>query len=568
MEIIVKENRELIIKNPENTQNENDVQTINLIVPERYEDFDKKIAFVTEKGVKWGLVENNTYKLERSITKFENVLIYVWLTKEDQDFRSVEEALTFNKNHKVDGEITPEEQTDMERVISILESEITKTENLESQVDGKLEEIDTAIENINTAIQETENLDLDAEKVNKTTTVTITKKDGIEKSVSIQDGQDGADLQFMWQGTSLGIKTEEQEEYTFVDLQGVQGPAGPQGEPFTIKKTYSSIAEMNADFNNMQLGDYVMIATTVEVEDNAKLYTRGASQWIFITDFSGATGIRGETGLTPNIQIGTVTQGSSFSVTRTGTNENPILNFTLVKGDKGDKGEQGDDYVLTQQDKQDIAGLVDAPVDDVQINGTSIVENGVANVPIASPNALGTVKIGREGGIFGIRMVGLPGYEGEICVNKADASTSKAGRSEYKPITPSLQHAAAFYGLAKAAGDTTQSQSSNAVGNYTEDAKSKISEMLNGSVSVSGTTPTIVAKSGIRYVCGEVATLDFTPSQTGICDVVFTSGATATVLTVPSTIKWANGFDPTALDANTTYELNIMDGLGVACAWT
>ena len=41
--------------------------------------------------------------------------------------------------------------------------------------------------------------------------------------------------------------------------------------------------------------------------------------------------------MTPSIQIGTVTQGSSFNVTRTGTNENPILNFTLVKGDKGEK---------------------------------------------------------------------------------------------------------------------------------------------------------------------------------------------------------------------------------------
>lgn len=87
-------------------------------------------------------------------------------------------------------------------------------------------------------------------------------------------------------------------------------------------------------------------------------------------------------------------------------------------------------------------------------------------------------------------------------------------------------------------------------------------------VNVSGTTPTITAQADYRYVCGEVATLDFTPSATGICDVVFTSGATATVLTVPSTIKWANGFDPTSLEANTTYEINIMDGLGVCCAWT
>jgi len=565
MKIIVKENRELIIKNPESTQNENDVQTIYLTVPEQYEDFDKKIAFVTEDGVKWGIVLDNIYNLERSITKFENVSVFVWLTKGEQDFRSAEEPLHFNKNHKVDGEITPEEQTDMERVISILESEITKTENLESQVDGKLEEIDTAIENINTAIQETENLDLDAEKVNKTTTVTITKKDGIEKSVSIQDGQDGADLQFIWQGTSLGIKTTDQQEYTFVNLQGVQGPAGPQGEPFTIKKTYTSIAEMNADFNNMQLGDYVMIASTVEIEDNAKLYTRGASQWIFITDFSGATGIRGETGLTPNIQIGTVTQGSSFSVTRTGTNENPILNFTLVKGDKGDKGEQGeqgDDYVLTAQDKEEIAGMVDVPVDDVQVNGTSIVENGIANVPVASNATLGVVK--SRVGDNGIQIFGN-GFLGTYVASDNDV---KNGIHSYRPIAPNREHSATFYGLAKAAGDTSQSASSNAVGNYTEDAKSKISEMLGGSVSVSGTTPTIVAKSGIRYVCGEVATLDFTPSEKGICDVVFTSGATATVLTVPSTIKWANGFDPTSLDANTTYELNIMDGLGVACAWT
>lgn len=58
MEIIVKENRELIIKNAANTQNENDVENIYLTVPEKYEDFNKKIAFVTEEGVKWGLVEN------------------------------------------------------------------------------------------------------------------------------------------------------------------------------------------------------------------------------------------------------------------------------------------------------------------------------------------------------------------------------------------------------------------------------------------------------------------------------------------------------------------------------
>lgn len=341
MKLTVKENRELIMVNARNTQNENDVETLQISVPEKYEDFYKKIVFITDDGVVWDLIENDTYTIKRAITKYDSVKFYIWLTKDEQDFRSIEKTLYFNKNHEVDGEVTPEEQSDMERVISILESEITKVENLEDEIDGKLQEIDTALGDVNSAIQETENLDLDTNKINKTTTVTITKKDGTQKSVNILDGQDGEDLQFIWQGTSLGVKTETQQEYTFVDLQGVQGPTGPQGEPFTIKKTYTSISQMNADFNNMNLGDYVMIASSVEVEDNAKLYTRGASQWIFITDFSGATGIRGETGLTPNIQIGTVTQGSSFSVTRTGTNENPLLNFTLVKGDNGTNGQDG-----------------------------------------------------------------------------------------------------------------------------------------------------------------------------------------------------------------------------------
>lgn len=165
MEIIVKENRELIIKNPESTQNENDVQTIYLTVPEQYEDFDKKIAFVTEDGVKWGIVLDNIYNLERSITKFENVSVFVWLTKGEQDFRSAEEPLHFNKNHKVDGEITPEERSSMEEAIAVLESEISKVEHM----------------------------DIDAEKTGNTTTVTITDKEGNQKTVDILDGEDGID---------------------------------------------------------------------------------------------------------------------------------------------------------------------------------------------------------------------------------------------------------------------------------------------------------------------------------------------------------------------------------------
>ena len=199
-------------------------------------------------------------------------------------------------------------------------------------------------------------------------------------------------------------------------------------------------------------------------------------------------------------------------------------------------------------------------VTDVQINGTSILSNGVANIPMAGAQALGTVKVSEY--THGL----LVSDDGTLKVQNANPVQIKGGNEAYRPIVPGIQDAAAFYGLAKAAGDTTQYASSNAVGAYTEAAKSAIHEMLNGSVAVSGTTPTIAAKSGITYVCGEVATLDITPPASGIFDVIFTSGSTPTVLTATG-VTWMNGFDPTELEANKTYEINILNGLGVA-AWT
>lgn len=161
MKITVKENRELIMVNVRNTQNENEVETLQITVPEKYKEFIKKIVFITDNGVVWDLIENDTYTLQRNITKYDSVKFYIWLTKDEQDFRSVEKTLYFNKNHEVEGEVTPEEQTDMERVISILDAEIVKVNNL----------------------------DIDANKVGNTTTITLTDKDGNEKIVTILDGQ-------------------------------------------------------------------------------------------------------------------------------------------------------------------------------------------------------------------------------------------------------------------------------------------------------------------------------------------------------------------------------------------
>jgi hypothetical protein len=99
--------------------------------------------------------------------------------------------------------------------------------------------------------------------------------------------------------------------------------------------------------------------------------------------------------------------------------------------------------------------------------------------------------------------------------------------------------------------------------------------MLNAPETVSGSTPSIVAKPGVQYICGEVSTIDISVPESGIIDVIFESGSTPAVLTVTPptgmTMKWAGGFDPTSLEANTVYKINIAVArnycLGTATLW-
>lgn len=154
------------------------------------------------------------------------------------------------------------------------------------------EEYDEWIDIANAKLNEIDNIDIDVNKVENTATVSITKKDGTTKSVQVFDGDKGDKGDKGEKGDTGSIGPQGPQ-----GPQGIQGPMGPQGKAFTISKTYSSVSEMNADFDNMQVGDYVMIASSVELEDNSKLYVKGEEEWLFVSDFSGAMGIQGEQGI-------------------------------------------------------------------------------------------------------------------------------------------------------------------------------------------------------------------------------------------------------------------------------
>lgn len=111
-----------------------------------------------------------------------------------------------------------------------------------------------------------------------------------------------------------GIQGERGEQ----GEQGQQGVQGVAGKDFSIAETFPSVASMNSSGGaGLTNGDFVMISSTVEDLDNAKLYLWNGTGFTFITDMSGATGIKGDKG------------------------EQGIQGVQGVKGDTGAQGIQG-----------------------------------------------------------------------------------------------------------------------------------------------------------------------------------------------------------------------------------
>lgn len=130
-------------------------------------------------------------------------------------------------------------------------------------------------------------------------------------------GPRGKSLEFSWRGTELGVRVEGENAYTYTNLkgekgdsgeqgiQGVQGPKGDRGEQgiqgpkgdkgdtgeaFKIVKTYSSVAEMQADFESdtVKIGEYVIISSTDN--DNGKLFEKKESNFEFIVQMGSSGG--------------------------------------------------------------------------------------------------------------------------------------------------------------------------------------------------------------------------------------------------------------------------------------
>ena len=468
--------------------------------------------------------------------------IYAWIVVVDESARTTEYTLVvpvIARARPTDAEPTPEEQSEIEQTIAALNGAVSDVQEIAESIPGT---INDALE----AAKESGEFDgQDGAPGRDGTNGT----DGVSPAVTITDITGGHRVTI--------TDAEHPNGQTFDVMDGTDGQTGPSGDDgysptASVSKSGSTATITITDKNG---------TTTATVSDGS----------------NGSNGQDGQPGADGYSPTASVTKSGS-TATITITDKNGTTTATVSDGQNGTNGQDGapgvgipsggtDGQMIVKDGSTDYAtkwaNQPSVPVQDVQVNGTSILDaQGVANVPVASTDAFGVLKVG--GGLYRNSSM-------KLCVDSASTANIKAGTEYLKPVAPNNQHAAAFYGLAKAAG-ADMASSSNPVGTYTDAAKSAIQTMLSGPVTVSGTTPSITALPGIQYVCGEVATLDITLPASGCIDVVFESGSTPTVLTITPptgvTLKWANGFDPTALEADTTYEINIKDGLGVAASWT
>ncbi len=109
------------------------------------------------------------------------------------------------------------------------------------------------------------------------------------------------------------------------------------------------------------------------------------------------------------------------------------------------------------------------PVQDVQVNGASILNDGVANIPYASTSEYGLVKRGR--GLF------TDSNTGALVVDFAGSNQIQQGTNTSAVMGIAKQHESAFYGLAKAAGSDLANETIT-LGQYPDATKAAIAQML------------------------------------------------------------------------------------------
>lgn len=222
------------------------------------------------------------------------------------------------------------------------------------EVNNKIEEYDDIVEEIGEAAGELANFTVQCESLSSDADPYGTYEDGV---------------------LTLGIP---------------QGRQGEHGDAFYIKKTYASISAMNADYSgtDVAIGEFVIIVSSVDDPDNAKVYIKGDQQYNFIVDLSGSAGING-VGISSIAKSGASGNQDTYTITYTNGGTSTFVVTNGQDGQDGQDGQNGQDGQdgVTFTPSVSSAGVISWTNDGDRQNPQSI--DMVAAVISALPSAVG-----------------------------------------------------------------------------------------------------------------------------------------------------------------------------------
>lgn len=241
----------------------------------------------------------------------------------------------------------------------------------------------------------------DANGLSKTT-LNVAYTDGKTDTAAISDG---VGIKSASQ-TKASTLSGELNEYTVRLTDGTESKInvynGRAGKDFRIKKTYTSIAAMNADFSgtDVETYEFAMIDTgSVEDADTGKLYCKGETEWKYIGDLSGAQGIKGDTGNGIASVENSLTEEGKIKVAikmTDGTSNEFLINnglqYTAGNNVKISDSNEISVDLSGKADKQkldDLSNTLSKKITDV--------ENNITNIKVDADHFEGTLPVSKGG---------------------------------------------------------------------------------------------------------------------------------------------------------------------------
>lgn len=219
-----------------------------------------------------------------------------------------------------------------------------------------------------------------------------------------KDGKDGVSVTHQWNGTVLEVTSASGT--SSADLKGEQGVPGKDGRDGINGKDYVLTADDRNEIASIVETDISPTLTSIqETANQAETIARGrATGYVFDTlaDL--------ETALTNEEFVAGLVVGDNLYIRAT---------------DVPDYWWDGTQKQQLEAEKPDLSGLVK----DVQVNGTTVVADGVATIPASKNGKYGVI---RTLVAYGVDV----GADGQLVLIKAENSVIDSRASNYRAIVP------------------------------------------------------------------------------------------------------------------------------------